>query len=69
MLLKKLINNPPKKNKNINIRGLAVDSKKVKKGYIFFAIRGLKQNGENYINDAIRKGAIVIVCSKKFQIS
>ena len=65
MLLKKLINNPPKKNKNINIRGLAVDSKKVKKGYIFFAIRGLKQNGETYINEAIRRGAIVIVCSKK----
>ena len=37
-VVEKLINNPPKKNKNINIRGLAVDSKKVKKGYIFFEL-------------------------------
>ena len=45
MLLKKLIKNIPKESYQIKIRGLATDSKKVKKGFIFFAIRGHKLNG------------------------
>ena len=64
MLLKKLIKNLPKEYKKISIQGLAVDSKKIKKGFIFFAIKGSKFNGEKYISEAIKKGAKVIVCSK-----
>ncbi len=63
MLLKKLIKNLPKEKKNIKIKGLAVNNKEVKKDYIFFAIRGYKNNGEKFINDAIIKGASVIVCA------
>ena len=40
MLLKKLINNLPPNKKNIKINGLSINSKKVKKGFIFFAIKG-----------------------------
>ena len=65
MLLKNLINSPLKKFNKLNIKGLALNSKHVKKGYIFFAMRGNKFNGENYINKAIDKGAVVIVCSNK----
>ena len=65
MLLKNLIENLPKEKKNINIRGLASDSRKVKKGYIFFAIRGKKFNGEKFIGEAIKNGAIIIICSNK----
>ena len=65
MLLKKLIKNLSKENKKKEIKGLAIDSKKVKKDFIFFAIKGHKFNGENYINDAILKGANVIICSEK----
>ncbi len=64
MLLKTLINNLPKEKKKIRIKGLATDSKKVKKGYIFFAIKGNRLNGEKFINEAIKKGASVIICSK-----
>ena len=69
MLLKNLIKNSPKSIKNLNIKGLALNSKEVKKGFIFFAIRGTKFNGENYIDKAIKNGAIIIICSKgcKFQ--
>ena len=63
MLLKKLISHTSKNFKNLQIKGLAVNSKEIKKGYIFFAIKGNKSNGENYIKEAIKKGAIVIVCS------
>ena len=65
MLLKNLIENLPKEKKIINIKGLASDSRKVKKGYIFFAIRGKKFNGEKFIGEAIKNGAIIIICSNK----
>ena len=64
MLLKKLIKNLPENKKDFKIKGITVDSKKVKDGYVFFAIRGQKKNGENYIQEAVKRGAIAIVCSK-----
>ena len=64
MLLKKLIKNIPLDKEKIVINGLAVSSKEVKKGYIFFAIKGHNDNGEKFIKEAIKKGASVIVCSK-----
>jgi len=64
MLLKKLISNLPKEKKKIKVLGLSTNSKKVKKGFIFFAVRGNKINGERYITQAIKKGAVAIVCSK-----
>jgi len=69
MLLKNLIKNSPKSMKKLKIKGLALNSKDVKKGFIFFAIKGTKFNGENYIHEAIKNGATIIICSNscKFQ--
>ena len=64
MLLKKLIKISSKKYSGLNIKGLAINSKEVKKGFIFFAIKGNKLNGEKFIKDAITKGAVVIICSQ-----
>ena len=63
MLLKNLIKDSPKNLKKLKIKGLALNSKDVKKGFIFFAIKGNKLNGEQFINDAVNRGAKVIVCS------
>ncbi len=63
MLLKNLIKNIPINYKNTVISGLSTDSRKIKKNYIFFAIKGNRYNGENFIKDAIAKGSSVIVCS------
>ena len=69
MLLKNLIKDSPKSLRKLKIKGLALNSKDVKKGFIFFAVKGNQSNGENYINEAIKNGAIIIICSKscKFQ--
>ena len=64
MLLKNLIKNISKDKKNIYISGLSMNSKEVKKNYIFFAIEGNKTSGEKFIKEAIKKGASVIICSK-----
>ena len=63
MLLKKLIKNLSKKNKNIFVKGLTINSKKVKRGFVFFAIKGHKLNGEKFISEAITKGAVAVICS------
>ena len=68
MLLKNLIKNSPSKLKNLNIKGLAINSNRVKKGFIFFALKGNKTSGENYFREAIKKGAILIVCSENSKI-
>jgi len=44
----------------IEIKGITCDSRKVKEGYAFVALKGEKTNGHFYINDAIQKGASVI---------
>lgn len=45
---------------DINIKGVTCDSRKVKPGYAFVAIKGEKENGNLYIGEAIEKGATVI---------
>lgn len=48
----------------IPISGLAIDSRRVEKNYIFFAIDGSNADGHDFIDKAIEKGASVIVHSK-----
>ena len=65
MLLKNLINNCPIKVKKIQIKDLALDSRKVKAGCLFFALKGTKLNGSKFIERAIKKGARAIICNDK----
>jgi len=68
MLLKKIIKNLPIGIQKINIKGLSLDSRQTKKNHLFFAIKGKKYNGENYIFSAIKKGAKAVVCEKNCKI-
>jgi UDP-N-acetylmuramoyl-L-alanyl-D-glutamate--2,6-diaminopimelate ligase len=49
----------------IKIAGLAYDSRHVEKDFAFFSIEGQKQDGNAFINQAIEKGASLIVSQKK----
>ena len=42
----------------IEVRGLAVDSRVVKAGDLFFAIAGSKTDGSRFIDAAIASGAV-----------
>ncbi len=44
--------------------GLSIDSRKVKQGEIFFAIRGHKNDGHNYVSEALQQGAIAAVINR-----
>lgn len=43
------------------IKGVADNSSDVSKDYLFVAIKGFKSNGHDYIDDAVKRGASVVV--------
>ena len=67
MLIGQYFKNLDPKFKNHFFSGLAFNSKICKKNSIFFAIKGTNQNGNKFINDALKRGARTIVSDKKFQ--
>jgi len=67
MLLGNLLKSVGKNYRKIPVKGIAFDSRKVKKGDIFFAIKGNQTSGIKFVNDAISKGASAIVSSKKIK--
>ncbi len=46
------------------IKGIAYDSRLVKKGYLFVAVEGFSVDGHAYIKDAIRRGCVGVVVEK-----
>lgn len=52
------------KGKNNTFKKVKIDSRKVEKGDLFIAIRGKNQDGHDYIPEAIRNGASIIVAEK-----
>ena len=65
MLLGKILKSVKTEYKNIPVSGISFDSREVKKRNIFFAIHGNKTSGNKFINEAITKGAAVIITNKK----
>ncbi len=49
------------------ITGYQVDSKDVKKGSLFFALKGLKTDGHLYLEEVAKKGAFGAVVSKDYK--
>lgn len=50
-----------KGDSNREIEGLAYDSREVKPGYLFVALRGSTQDGHDFVKEAIRNGAVAVV--------
>ena len=65
MLLGNYFQNINNNYKNFSFSGISFDTKSIKKNNIFFAIKGNKIDGNDFIKDAIRKGSKVIVTEKK----
>ena len=56
-------------NLGIEILGLAYDSRQVRPGYVFFAIRGTRLDGNQFVPKAIAKGAAAIVSASPAMFS
>jgi len=53
----------------INVRGVSIDSRSIKKCSVFIAVIGKRFNGHDFIRTAIRKGAVAVIVSKKVRCS
>jgi len=53
---------------DFKIKGITSNSKEIKKGFMFVAIKGSRQDGNRFIQEAIRRGASVIVVEKNLPL-
>ena len=67
MQLKDYFPNVDKKFSKRFFSGISFDSSKIKKNDIFFAIKGNKVDGNEYIKNVIKKGIKIIVSEKKIK--
>jgi UDP-N-acetylmuramoyl-L-alanyl-D-glutamate--2,6-diaminopimelate ligase len=49
---------------NVEAKGICFDSRQVKPGFVFIAVKGTQSDGHEYIGKAIDSGACAIVCEK-----
>jgi len=54
-------------NKEQEISGIAVDSRRVRKGHLFVCIEGFKDDGHQYIPTAIENGATALLVQKEVE--
>ena len=66
MLLKKYLEKLDKRYSKHEFREISSNSKKIKKGDIFFSIKGYNKNGNLFINEAIENGAKTIISDYNF---
>ena len=65
MFLGDYFKNIQSNHKNFFFSGISFDSAKIKKNNIFFAIKGNKIDGNDFVSSAITNGAKIIVTEKK----
>jgi UDP-N-acetylmuramoyl-tripeptide--D-alanyl-D-alanine ligase len=51
------------KDSNFEINGVSIDSRKIAEKNVFFAFKGERVNGEDYVSEVLSKGATVAVVS------
>ncbi len=47
---------------DVEVADMAIDSREVKEGYLFCAVKGTQRDGHTFIPEVIEKGAVAILC-------
>ena len=47
---------------DVDIMGVDIDSRRVKPGHLFVAVRGTQVDGHSFIPKAIEQGAVAVLC-------
>jgi len=51
---------------DIEIKGIALDSRKIEAGFLFIAVKGTNADGHKFIEKAIENGAVAIIHSEEY---
>jgi UDP-N-acetylmuramoyl-L-alanyl-D-glutamate--2,6-diaminopimelate ligase len=51
-------------NMNVEVKGVCFDSRKVRPGFLFVAVRGTQTDGHEFIDKAIASGAVAVVAER-----
>ncbi len=51
-------------DREIEVKGLSYDSRRIQPGYLFVAIKGHTQDGHEFIHDATRNGAVALMAEE-----
>lgn len=51
-------------NTNIEVKNLQADSRKIEKGSVFVAVRGVNADGHKFIEKAVQQGAVAVVAEE-----
>lgn len=46
---------------NVDVRGISLDSRNIENGFLFIALSGTVQDGNDFIVDAVRRGAVAVL--------
>ncbi len=49
---------------DVEIKGIACDSKAIREGYLFIAVPGTKTDGHKFVSEAVDRGAVAVVIQK-----
>ncbi|WP_051904509.1 UDP-N-acetylmuramoyl-L-alanyl-D-glutamate--2,6-diaminopimelate ligase [Hippea jasoniae] len=55
--------------KNFNPADLSYDSRNIKEGFVFFAYKGANADGNDYVEDVLKKGRVLVVSQRDFSDS
>jgi len=53
----------------VQVTGVACDSRRVRPGDVFVAVRGGAVNGEHFAPDAVRRGAVAVVAERRLDLA
>ena len=54
---------------DIDVLGITSDSREVKEGYLFVAVKGFHVDHYDYIDDAVAKGAVAVIADREYEAS
>lgn len=55
---------PEQSGEGVKLEGITSDSRAVKPGYLFVAIKGSSSDGHDYISQALEAGAVALLCER-----
>ena len=54
---------------DVEIKSIKMNSKEVEKGDLFICTKGVTADRHDFVDDAVKNGAVAIVASKKIDVS